>query len=623
VSFVPGRPEPIFKRQGYARASWQETIRDRSDSYRRLFLSVAFIVGFIFRLLMAVNSWLKGQAMDIISFLVLELILLAGFAASRRLSRRALEALVTFVLAAYPLAYAWGAFDPGNNQTYILFLLCMIPIFDSLAPRRWYWHWCAYAVLVVVATLFSYLVGYPSSWITDFSPRVIRMLHTTFIVLWVMRYLIRLQVDDYMHELADTIVKDKATGLPSLVVFKDSLKEGENTFVCLITAGNFRELTSLFGYSVSTELLSIVASRLKEAERLLQGRAFRMRGHDFGFIHPLDDGESADSVVERLKALLRGPLAFQGKTIELSYRIGYTLVKDGNADKALDEAQDALDMAERNGLDTALYSDSWNTASESEIAIADLITLSRNVSEKTLTVLYQPVISFSTGKVAFNEALVRFKGKGETYEEPARFMALASVTGHWAAIEDFVFAKTCSMACGHGGPVSVNIALRDLERKDFCIALEDGVRKSKEAGSVFILEILESDFAALEGERLQTLNALRDAGCLIAIDDFGTGYSNYSRLLTLPVDIVKFDKSMLRSSRSSKAEATLVQGLVRFCREIGALTVAEGIENQGCADLAISLGFDFGQGYLWSRPVPEPKAMNADRDELRAHSAKA
>lgn len=617
MSFVPGRPEPVSVRQPWATTSWQEAIRDKADIYRRRFLSVAFLVGFAFRLFMVLNSLRLREPIDLISFLLLEVVLFTGFVASRRLSRRALEILITFVLAVYPLAYAWGAFDPGNNQTYIVFLLCMIPLFDSLAPPRWYWYWGAYAIIIVAATLFSYLVGLPSSWISDFNPRVIQILHTTFIVLWILRYLIRIQMDSYMTELAENIVKDKATGLPSLVVFKEALKKGEPTFVCLIAVSNFRELSSLFGYSVSSEVLSIVASRLKEAEKLLGGMAFRMRGHDFGFIHVFKGNESPSMMTEKLKEGLRGPLLFQGKTIELSYRIGCTLVEDGNADRSLDEAEDALNMAERNGLDTALYSSSWNKASESEIAIADLITLSRNISEKTLTVLYQPVISFASGKVAWNEALVRFKGKGETYEEPTRFMALASVTGHWAAIEDFVFGRTCSRACGQGGPVSVNIALRDLERKDFLAAIETGARHAKKAGSVIILEILESDFAVMGSERLQMLNRLRDAGCLIAIDDFGTGYSNYSRLLTMPVDIVKFDKSMLKSAHSSKAEATLVQGLVRFCHDINALTVAEGIENQGCADFALAMGFDFGQGYLWSRPVPEPNAMKADRTALR------
>jgi EAL domain-containing protein (putative c-di-GMP-specific phosphodiesterase class I) len=612
VSFVPGRPEPFLKRFRRGRASWQETIRDRADLYRRRFLSIAFLVGFAFRLAMALNSWRLREAMGLASFFVLEAVLLLGFALSQRLSRRGLEALITLVLAAYPLAYAWGAYDPGNNHTYIIFLLCMVPIFDSLAQPRWYWYWFFYAVLVVGATLFSYIIGYPSSWISDFSPRVIQILHTTFFVLWFLRYLIRIEMESYLTELAENIVKDKATGLPSLVVFRNALEKGQRTFVCLIAVGNFRELTSLFGYSVSTEVLAIVASRLKEAEKTLRGRAFRMRGHDFGFIHSLEGIESADLAAEKLRECLRGPLAFQGKTIELSYRLGCTFVEDGNADRAMDEAQDALDMAERSGLETAHYSSSWNMASESEIAIADLMTLSRNVSEKTLAVLYQPVVSFASGKTVFNEALVRFKGKGGDLEEPGRFMALASATGHWAAIEDFVFEKTCAMACGKGGPVSVNIALRDLERKEFLAALEEGVIRARQAGSSLILEILESEFAAISKERVEVLNGLRASGCLIAIDDFGTGYSNYSRLLSLPVDIVKFDKSMLRTARNSKSVAILVQGLVGYCRDIGALTVAEGIENQACVDFSTSLGFDLGQGFFWSKPIPESKAIKAD-----------
>lgn len=618
MSSDPGRPGPVLPRLRHARISWQEAIRDRSDIYRRRFLGAAFLVGLLLPISAGLNSLRIGESFDLTTLLVIDVLMIAGFAASRLLSRRGLEILITLVLAAYPLAYSWGAFAPGNQQTYIIILLCMVPLFDGLAPSRWYWHWCAYAMLVVAATVFSFLVGLPSSWIRDFPPRVIQILHTSFFVLWILRYLTRLQMGTYMAELAETIVKDKATGLPTLVAFKDALRKGEKTFVCLIAVGNFRELSSLFGYSVSTEVLSIAASRLKEAESLLAGRAFRLRGHDFGFIHTLSGGEAAESVAEKLVESLRGPLTFQGKNIELSYRIGYTVVEDGNTDRSLDEAEDALDMAERNGLDTARYSSSWMMASESEIAIADLMTLSRNISERTLAVFYQPVISFASGKVAWNEALVRFKGKGENYEEPARFMALASATGHWAAIEDFMFGKTRSLACGGGGPVSVNIALRDLERREFRDALESGARQAREAGSAIILEILESDFAAIGSERLHILKTLREAGCLIAIDDFGTGYSNYSRLLTMSVDIVKFDKSMLRSAHGSKAEATLVQGLVRFCRDIDALTVAEGIENRECADFALAMGFDFGQGYLWSRPVPEAKAAMAESTQLLA-----
>ena len=541
---------------------------------------------------------------------------MAGFAASRFCTRRGVEIIITGLLAAYPLAYSWGAYTPGNHQTYIIFLLCMPPLFDSLAPPRFYWHWFAWAVAIVAATAFSFLVGKPSMWISDFSAEIILMLHGSFLVLWALMYVTRLQMGKYMEELADNIVKDKTTGLPTIVAFRDAFEGEGKVFVVLIAISNFRSLSALFGYSVSTEVLAIAASRIREAQAYLAGDAFRMRGHDIGFIKVLEANESSQDIVRRLREALSGPLTFQGRNIELSYRMGYTVIEDGNAEKSLDEAEEALEIAERDGLDVAAYSGSWRKVSQAEIAIADLMTLSRNVSEKTIGVFYQPVVALGSGKIAWNEALARFWENGEYCEEPSRFMSLAATTGHWAAIEDFILESTAARACGHGGAVSLNIGMRDLDRDAFRDAIETEARRARAADSTIILEILESDFASMGEGRLEMLKALRKAGCLIAIDDFGMGYSNYSRIFTMPVDIVKFDKSMIYSARKSKAQAMLVQGLLRFCYDIGALTVAEGIETKTLAEFAADLGFDFGQGYFWSRPVPAAEAKPAEMTPL-------
>lgn len=618
------RSGPFLSQSRQEGGSWQSVIDNRFDQYRRHFLSASFLVGLQLPALIAIISWKNREYGNFLPLLIVEVVLLVGFAISRRLSRRSTEIFMAVFLAVYPLAYAWGAFAPGNHQTYVVILLCMPPIFDSLAPPRYYWQFFAYATTVVAVTLLSFLIGYPSHWISDFNIAVILMLHSAFLVLWALRYVTKRQMGKYIVELADNIVKDKTTGLPTIVAFRDSFAKGDTLFVALIAIGNFHELSALFGYSISTNILSIAASRLVECQTKLRGTAFRLRGHDFGFLHPMVEGESAQDIVEKLRQGMRGPLVFQGKTIELSYRMGYTIAVDGNAEKSLDEAEDALDMAERGGLDAAQYSGSWQQVTKAEIAIADLMTLSRNISEKTLEVFYQPVISLSSGKIAWNEALVRFKGKGEYYEEPSRFMSLASTTGHWAAIEDFMFERTVLRACGRGGPVSVNIALRDLDREGFRAAIEEGARQARKSGSVIILEILEGDFGSMDVARMEFLNQIRKAGCLIAIDDFGTGYSNYSRLINMPVDIVKFDKSMIpgvvvgavanadNDAKAGKAEEALVRSLVRFCHDIGAWTVAEGIETKEAADLVMTMGFDFGQGFFWSRPVPESRAEIAE-----------
>jgi len=86
----------------------------------------------------------------------------------------------------------------------------------------------------------------------------------------------------------------------------------------------------------------------------------------------------------------------------------------------------------------------------------------------------------------------------------------------------------------------------------------------------------------------------------------------------MPIDIVKFDASLVRNARRSKAETALLRSIVRFCFDIGALTVAEGVEDSEQADYILNLDFDFGQGYYWSKPLPEEEALRAERSPLLA-----
>jgi hypothetical protein len=142
------------------KSSWQAVISDRSDLYRRRFLGASFLLGLLLPATIAVISWESGESWNFLPLLAVEVVLIAGFAASKLLPQKGIEILITILLAAYPLAYSWGTFSPGNHQTYIVVLLCMPPIFDSLSHPRWYWLWCAYAVSIVAVTALSFLIGF-------------------------------------------------------------------------------------------------------------------------------------------------------------------------------------------------------------------------------------------------------------------------------------------------------------------------------------------------------------------------------------------------------------------------------------------------------------------------------
>jgi EAL domain-containing protein (putative c-di-GMP-specific phosphodiesterase class I) len=586
--------------------------------YRRKFLLAVLALGLAIPLIGIVESIIEGDSRNIMVNLAVEAVVLGLLIFSSRAQDKALEAVITFILAAYPISYLWGLTAEGNRQLYVLVLLLMPPVFDNLSPKRWYWFWCFYALTFAATPVIAQLLDIPLAWTKDFSLRVSLTIHLAFLALWVFRYITRRQLLSYTEAFARNIVRDEATGLPTLVVMKNSVAKDVRTAVAILTIGNFRELSTLFGYSIVSELLKSAADRIKIASRAVGGKAFRLRGHDFGLLVPLAPGMGGLELLESLAKDLSGPTVLREKEIELSYRIGYAICQDGQAEKALDQAYEALGMAEREGLDILAFEESVGRATEAEIAVADLITLSRNVSEKTIAVYYQPVKALASGRTAWNEALLRFKISEDRYETPARIMELASTTGHWAAIEDHIFDKAYRRAVEGGGPVSVNIALKDLDRARFRERLALASSEARDLNSAIILEILEGDFGGPNDSRIQALRDLRKAGCLVAIDDFGTGYSNYSRLMNLPVDIVKFDTTLLHGAMRSQAEASLLRSLVRFCYDIGALTVAEGIESRELGDFALSLGFDFGQGYYWSTPMPEEKAEIAERTPLLA-----
>lgn len=129
-----GRSKPSHLHSRFGKALSQSIIDDKSGLYRKRFLSASFLVGLLLPVSIGVISWGTGEYWNFAPLLAASAVLLIGFAASRLLSRRGLEILITLFLFAYPLAYAWGGFAPGNHQTYIVVLLCIPPHFRQRRP---------------------------------------------------------------------------------------------------------------------------------------------------------------------------------------------------------------------------------------------------------------------------------------------------------------------------------------------------------------------------------------------------------------------------------------------------------------------------------------------------------
>ncbi|HWS31794.1 MAG TPA: EAL domain-containing protein, partial [Actinoplanes sp.] len=153
--------------------------------------------------------------------------------------------------------------------------------------------------------------------------------------------------------------------------------------------------------------------------------------------------------------------------------------------------------------------------------------------------------------------------------------------------------------------ISVNVSARQLVHPHFVGDLDAALADSGLAAHRLILEITESALISEPDAAMDTLHAVRARGVQLALDDFGTGYSSLSYVQRIPATILKIDKSFVDPITGPGAGTALTEVVVKLAEATGLRTVAEGVESPGQADALRLLGCHRGQGYVWSRPVPQ------------------
>ena len=290
-------------------------------------------------------------------------------------------------------------------------------------------------------------------------------------------------------------------------------------------------------------------------------------------------------------------------------------VADGTetAESLLRDADTALDWAKSNGrnrvevfdapmLERALYG--FNIT----------LALRRAQQEDGIRVVYQPTIDLATGRMVGVEALARLQLPNGTVISPAQFIPVAERTGLVAALGARVLDRACRdlatwLASDPTFVVSVNVSPRQLRDRSLVESIHQRLVEDGVPPSALCIEITEPEL--LSGpEARTTLTQLHDLGIALAIDDFGTGFSSLSQLRTMPVDILKIDRSFVAGVDEEGLDRTLVTAAMDIAHTFQLVTTGEGVETVDQRDVLVAMGCDLAQGYLWSPPV-EPDAIAA------------
>jgi diguanylate cyclase (GGDEF)-like protein/PAS domain S-box-containing protein len=414
---------------------------------------------------------------------------------------------------------------------------------------------------------------------------------------------------------------DDLTSLANRVLFNERLEHalvravrGERCVsVLIVDLDDFKAVNDSLGHPVGDELLRDAAARLDQTMRGADTVA-RLGGDEFGVI--LDDcatEEEAEAAAERIIEALSEPFHLAGRAISISASVGIARALPGEASppelvRDADLAMYAAKGEEKGTL--ASYRDDMWIGAESRLQLkSDLLEAAVDCTQFEL--VYQPIVLLEDGEVAGLEALLRWNHPTRGLVAPVDFIPIAEETGAIVAIGRHVLRRAALDASEwrrHSGRdlfVSVNVSTRQLRGPALVDFVAEALHESGLPAHKLALEITETQLMRDVEEAVATLGAIRELGVRLAIDDFGTGYSSLSQLEQLPVDALKIDREFTASREDGDNEhQQLLGAVVEIGDSLGLSTVAEGIETSAQLDRLRRTGYRYGQGYLFSRPVP-------------------
>lgn len=412
---------------------------------------------------------------------------------------------------------------------------------------------------------------------------------------------------------------DSLTGLYKREAFFEKIQEmisrqkpGYYTLSCF-DIDKFKVINDLYGTEKGDEVLKHIGNILSKGIKKSGGVCCRVSADNFSVLYP------TCSINSRMLAKIKEDAStVEGFVQPLLFSVGRYVIKEPEEltpsamyDRAIiakatikGHFDECIATFTESMLDSILLEQ--NIVSEMKIAL----------DQKQFEVWYQPQFNHETGALVGAEALVRWRHPQKGLIPPTVFIPIFEKNGFVYEIDKYVWEQSCIFLRETLNekiktvPISVNISRCDIFRGDLVPVILSLTEKYNLTPDLLRLEITESAFAKSEKQIIEIVERFRASGFTVEIDDFGSGYSSLNTLKDVPADILKLDMKFLQGEENSEKGGNIVASMVRMSKWLGMSVIAEGVEFIQQANFLKSIGCNYIQGFLYSKPLIKSEYKN-------------
>lgn len=416
--------------------------------------------------------------------------------------------------------------------------------------------------------------------------------------------------------LANLAYFDPLTGAYNLAHFQEEcdelLQKSDDYSMVMFNIRQFQFINEIFGTYVADDLLRHMQKTI--AGNLGEGETYCRENDDqfIGLFKETDKKRLMDRV-QKITDEISGLSAVYKRNYQIQIYAGIVMGPREQGDSCIsmmNQSRFALKQAKRPGIDRAFYDGQAHKQEQIQNYVES--HKQKALAKGEFQLYLQPKIDLKSGKLSGAEALVRWLKADGTMLFPDNFIPLFEQNGFCVKLDLYMFEKVCLCLKNWKDagipvlPISINQSKLLFYESDYVEKLCEITEKYQVSPEWITLEVLEG----LAAENIEELNAtierLHEKGFRVSMDDFGNGYSSLNTLSGLHIDELKLDRMFLLGMKKENADrqALLMEYVVKLAKAMNVTTVVEGVETKENEELIKRLDCDFGQGYLYSRPIP-------------------